>query len=169
MNQDHNGDQIIRLSKNQIKRNAEALKTLGVQLVDLGKKALNHMPLDNDLRCAIELAQKIRKEGRRRQIQLIGKMLRNRDIKPIQTELNNLKAHYNKRSSLLCRLEGVCDRLMKEGDSAIIATLGAYPKADRQRLRLLVRNAQKNRVQNGSTKAICQIFKYLANLIETSK
>ncbi len=77
-------DEIIWVSKSEIKRDAEELKRLGAELVDLGKNALDKIPLDTDLRDAIELAQRIKKEGRRRQLQLIGKMLRNRDVDPIR-------------------------------------------------------------------------------------
>jgi ribosome-associated protein len=66
-------DEIIWVSKSEIKRDAEELKRLGAELVDLGKNALDKIPLDQDLRDAIELAQRIKKEGRRRQLQLIGK------------------------------------------------------------------------------------------------
>ena len=83
-------DEIIWVSKSEIKRDAEALKDLGAELVDLGKNALDKIPLDVDLRAAIELAQRIKKEGRRRQLQLIGKMLRQRDPEPIQTALDKL-------------------------------------------------------------------------------
>ena len=44
-------------------------------------KTLDKIPLDADLRAAIELAQRIKMEGRRRQLQLIGKMLRQRDVR----------------------------------------------------------------------------------------
>ncbi|ECN0786746.1 DUF615 domain-containing protein, partial [Salmonella enterica subsp. enterica serovar Virchow] len=73
-------DEIIWVSKSEIKRDAEELKRLGAELVDLGKNALDKIPLDADLRDAIELAQRIKMEGRRRQLQLIGKMLRQRDV-----------------------------------------------------------------------------------------
>lgn len=59
-------DEIIWVSKSEIKRDAEELKRLGAELVDLGKNALDKIPLDTDLRDAIELAQRIKKEGRRR-------------------------------------------------------------------------------------------------------
>ncbi|VAS20842.1 alpha helix protein [Klebsiella pneumoniae] len=61
-------DEIIWVSKSEIKRDAEELKRLGAELVDLGKNALDKIPLDTDLRDAIELAQRIKKEGRRRQL-----------------------------------------------------------------------------------------------------
>ncbi|STT00926.1 alpha helix protein [Klebsiella pneumoniae] len=55
-------DEIIWVSKSEIKRDAEELKRLGAELVDLGKNALDKIPLDTDLRDAIELAQRIKKE-----------------------------------------------------------------------------------------------------------
>ena len=71
-------EEIIWVSKSEIKRDAEELKRLGADLVELSKSSLERIPLDDDLRAAIELAQRIKKEGRRRQLQLIGKMLRSR-------------------------------------------------------------------------------------------
>ena len=62
-------DEIIWVSKSEIKRDAEELKRLGAEIVDLGKNALDKIPLDADLRAAIELAQRIKMEGRRRQLQ----------------------------------------------------------------------------------------------------
>ncbi|WP_297116495.1 ribosome biogenesis factor YjgA, partial [uncultured Enterobacter sp.] len=78
-NQEEEDEEIIWVSKSEIKRDAEELKRLGAELVDLGKNSLDKIPLDEQLRDAIELAQRIKKEGRRRQLQLIGKMLRQRD------------------------------------------------------------------------------------------
>ncbi|WP_146741701.1 ribosome biogenesis factor YjgA, partial [Lonsdalea populi] len=74
--QEEDDDEIIWVSKSEIKRDAEALKDLGAELVALGKNALERIPLDEELLAAVELAQRIKKEGRRRQLQLIGKMLR---------------------------------------------------------------------------------------------
>ena len=61
------------------------------KLLIWGKNALDKIPLDADLRAAIELAQRIKMEGRRRQLQLIGKMLRQRDVEPIRQALDKLK------------------------------------------------------------------------------
>jgi len=54
-------DEIIWVSKSEIKRDAEELKQLGAEMVELGKNALDKIPLDPDLRAAIELAQRIKK------------------------------------------------------------------------------------------------------------
>ena len=159
-------DEIIWVSKSEIKRDAEALKDLGTELVELGKNALEKIPLDEDLLAAIELAQKIKKEGRRRQIQLIGKMLRARDVEPIQTALDKLKNRHNQQVSLFHKLELLRDRLVEEGDDAIPTVLELYPDADRQQLRSLVRNAQKEKATNKPPKSYRQIFQYLRELAE---
>lgn len=165
-NKNDDDDEIIWVSKSEIKRDAEALKDLGTELVDLGKNALERIPLDEDLLAAIELAQKIKKEGRRRQLQLIGKMLRARDVEPIQTALDKLKNRHNQQISLFHKLETLRDRLIEEGDEAIPTVLELYPDADRQQLRSLVRNAQKEQAANKPPKSFRQIFSYLRELAE---
>ena len=108
-------DEIIWVSKSEIKRDAEELKRLGAEIVDLGKNALDKIPLDADLRAAIELAQRIKMEGRRRQLQLIGKMLRQRDVEPIRQALDKLKNRHNQQVALFHKLEQIRDRLIDNG------------------------------------------------------
>ncbi|KKI42099.1 MAG: ribosome-associated protein [Enterobacterales bacterium] len=162
-------DEIIWVSKSEIKRDAEALKDLGAELVDLGKNALDKIPLDADLRAAVELAQRIKKEGRRRQLQLIGKMLRQRDPEPIQTALDKLNNRHNQQVALFHKLEQIRDRLIDEGDEAISIVLDLYPQADRQQLRSLIRNAKKEKATNKPPKSARQIFQYLRELSEESE
>ncbi|WP_224652917.1 ribosome biogenesis factor YjgA [Pectobacterium versatile] len=167
-NQDDEDDEIIWVSKSEIKRDAEALKDLGAELVELGKNALEKIPLDDDLRAAVELAQRIKKEGRRRQLQLIGKMLRARDPEPIQTALDKLNNRHNQQVALFHKLEQLRDRLIEEGDDVVPDILALYPHADRQQLRSLVRNAQKEKATNKPPKSARQIFQYLRELAETT-
>lgn len=166
-NEDEDDDEIIWVSKSEIKRDAEELKRLGVELVELGKNALDKIPLDDDLRAAIELAQKIKKEGRRRQLQLIGKMMRSRDVEPIRQALDKLKNRHNQQVFLFHKLETLRDRLVAEGDEALSEVLKLYPEADRQQLRVLIRNAQKEKAANKPPKSYRQIFSYLRELAES--
>ncbi|MBN3261705.1 ribosome biogenesis factor YjgA [Pectobacterium brasiliense] len=166
--EDDEDDEIIWVSKSEIKRDAELLKDLGAELVDLGKNALEKIPLDDDLRAAVELAQRIKKEGRRRQLQLIGKMLRARDPEPIQTALDKLNNRHNQQVALFHKLEQLRDRLIEEGDDVVPDILALYPHADRQQLRSLVRNAQKEKAANKPPKSARQIFQYLRELAETT-
>lgn len=159
-------DEIIYVSKSEIKRDAEELKKLGAELVALGKNALDKIPLDDDLRAAIELAQRIKMEGRRRQLQLIGKMLRQRDEDPIRQALDKLKNRHNQQVSVFHKLEQLRDRLIAEGDDAIAEVLALWPAADRQQLRALIRNAKKELAGNKPPKSSRQIFQYLRELSE---
>ncbi|PZQ68221.1 MAG: ribosome-associated protein [Escherichia coli] len=144
-------DEIIWVSKSEIKRDAEELKRLGA---------------DADLRAAIELAQRIKMEGRRRQLQLIGKMLRQRDVEPIRQALDKLKNRHNQQVVLFHKLENLRDRLIDQGDDAIAEVLNLWPDADRQQLRTLIRNAKKEKEGNKPPKSARQIFQYLRELAE---
>lgn len=159
-------DEIIWVSKSEIKRDAEELKRLGVELVELGKNALDKIPLDADLRAAIELAQRIKMEGRRRQLQLIGKMLRQRDVDPIRQALDKLKNRHNQQVVVFHKLEQLRDRMVDGSDEAIEEVMNLWPDADRQQLRSLVRNARKEKAGNKPPKSARQIFQYLRELAE---
>ncbi|MCX8671041.1 ribosome-associated protein [Gilliamella sp. B2865] len=164
-NIDPQDDDIIYVSKSEIKRDAEALKKLGVELVNLSKNEIAKIPLDEDLLYAIELAQKIKKEGYRRQIQYIGKLLRSRDIEPITLALDKLKNRHNQQVALFHRLEKLRDELIETGDAESI--MGLFPSADRQQLRTLARLAKKQLSANKTPKTARQIFQYLKDLSET--
>ncbi|XKM14113.1 ribosome biogenesis factor YjgA [Orbaceae bacterium ac157xtp] len=157
-------DEIIYVSKSEIKRDAEVLKDLGVELVKLSKNELAKIPLDEDLTYAVELAQRIKKEGYRRQIQFIGKLLRSRDIEPITQALDKLKNRHNQQNALFHKLEKLRDDLIATGDAEPILTL--YPMAERQQLRQLARSAKKELDENKPPKTARQIFQYLKTLSE---
>ena len=159
-------EEIIWVSKSEIKRDAEELKRLGLELMELSKNSLDKIPLDEDLRTAIELAQKIKKEARRRQLQLIGKMLRSRDEEPIRLALDKLKNRHNQQVALFHKLEVLRDRLVAEGDEVVPDVLALYPEADRQQLRSLIRNAKKEKEGNKPPKSARLIFQYLRELSE---
>lgn len=159
-------EEIIWVSKSEIKRDAEELKRLGTELIELSKNELERIPLDEPLRDAVELAQRIRKEARRRQVQLIGKLLRSRDVEPIRLALDKLKNRHNQQVALFHKLEGIRDRLIGQGDDAMAEVLTLYPQADRQQLRSLIRNAQKEKAANKPPKSARLIFQYLRELAE---
>lgn len=167
-NEDNNAlnddDEIIYVSKSEIKRDAEALKKLGVELVQLSKNELEKIPLDEDLDRAIELAQKIKKEGYRRQIQYIGKLLRNRDIEPLTQALDKLKNRHNQQIAQFHKIEKLRDELIETGNAETVLAL--YPTADRQQLRNLARSAKKEQEENKAPKSARQIFQYLKELSE---
>lgn len=166
-NHEEEDEEIIWVSKSEIKRDAEELKRLGAELVELGKNSLDKIPLDERLRNEIELAQRIKKEGRRRQLQLIGKILRSIDVEPIRQALDKLKNRHNQQVALFHKLEAMRDRLIEQGDEAMSEVIALYPQADRQQLRSMIRNAQKEKAGNKPPKSSRQIFQYLRELAES--
>ncbi|CAB0150551.1 hypothetical protein PSI9734_00990 [Pseudidiomarina piscicola] len=160
---DHDQDDENLVSKSQLKREAEAQQELGRTLVDLSVGKLEKMPIDDELLDAIQLAQRIRnkREGFRRQLQHIGKMMRHRDTAPIAQALSELENTHDEQNALFHQLEKYRDTILAEGDGAIQEFLHDYPQADRQKLRQLYRQAQKQQQQGKPPAAARELFKYL--------
>ena len=154
-------EEIIWVSKSEIKRDSEQLKKLGAELIELSPQNLAKIPLDEDLKEAIRQAQNFKLEARRRQIQFIGKLLRNRDPEPIQDALNKVKNRHNQRQALLHKLELVRDQLIAMGDNALNHLMNEYSHLDRQHIRNLIRIAQKEKETNKPPKAYRDIYQYL--------
>jgi ribosome-associated protein len=77
-------DRQDRPSKTRRKKQSHALQALGERLVALSPDKLSHMPIDEPLRDAVQQAQRITShEGRRRQLQYIGRLMREADAQAI--------------------------------------------------------------------------------------
>ena len=163
--EDEDQEEIIWVSKSEIKRDAEDLKQLGEKLVNLTKAKLTKVPLDDSLKDAIELAQRLQKEARRRQLQYIGKLLRSIDAEPIREALEKIENKHNQQQAMLHKLEILRDELVAKGDVALTDLLNEHPSADRQQLRNLIRAAQKEKEQNKPSKAYREIYQILKTLI----
>ena len=163
--EDEDQEEIIWVSKSEIKRDAEDLKQLGEKLVNLTKANLTKVPLDDSLKDAIELAQRLQKEARRRQLQYIGKLLRSIDAEPIREALEKIENKHNQQQAMLHKLEILRDELVTKGDAALTDLLNEHPSADRQHLRNLIRAAQKEKEQNKPSKAYREIYQILKILI----
>jgi ribosome-associated protein len=159
-------EEIIYVSKSQLKRESHALQELGEELVELSASKLAKIPLPDELAEAIDLARKIKQRGgRKRQLQYIGKLMRKIDAEPIQQAMDALKNDSAKETARQHKLEQWRDRLVAEGDKALAELLDELPDADRQHLRQLVRNAQREAKQNKPPKSAREIFRYLRDLM----
>lgn len=158
-------EEIIWVSKSEIKRDAEHLKKLGESLMDLNPVNLAKIPLDDNIREAIKLAQRLKMEARRRQIQYVGKLLRNVDPEPIQEALDKVENRHNQQLALLHKLEQTRDQLVEQGDAVLNDLIAEYPDLDRQHLRNLIRAAQKEKAANKPPKNYREIYQYLKSVI----
>jgi ribosome-associated protein len=155
------------ISKSQAKRDVEALQDLGAKLVELSRNSLEKFELDQRLKDEILVAQSIRSHSaKRRQMQLIGKIMRNVDAEKIQNQYDRYQNQLNETNAKFHQLEHWRDRLLQEGDQATNELVEKYPAFDRSRLRQLLRNAKKESDANKPPKSARQIFQYLKEIIE---
>lgn len=153
-------------SKSQRKREMHALQDLGAEMVELASNQLDQLPLPVALRDAIEACQRIRAhEARRRQIQFIGKLLRDVDPEPLQQALLQLRQHAKLANQQHHQMERWRDRLLAEGDDALNELLQQFPHADRRHLRQLIRTGQKEAEQSKPPAAARELFRVLRQLL----
>ncbi|MEZ9704745.1 ribosome biogenesis factor YjgA [Vibrio breoganii] len=159
-------EEIIWVSKTEMKEDMEALQKLGEELVELKPSVLEKFPLPDSLADAIKDAQRFNKEAKRRQLQFIGKLMRQIDVELIQAALDKHHNKHSQASAELHKLEALRDRVVENGDSAIEEVLNQFPSADRQRLRQLSRQANKEKKASKPPKAYREIFQLLKELNE---
>jgi len=154
-------------SKSQKKREMTALQELGEELARLNAEQLGKFPLSDELREAIFAAQSMSKRGARyRQMQYIGKLMREVDVAHIQEALDILQNKNNRATAYFHRLEKWRDQLIAGNEETLNNILNSFSDVDIQHLRQLVRNAQKELADGKSPKASREIFRYLKGLKE---
>jgi len=139
-----------RPSKSQVKRDMLALTELGRQLVDLPPERLRKLALDETLYEAIRLAQRTTaREGRRRQIHYVGKLMRTVDIDAdaIRQQLDTWAHGSREEARAQHRLEALRDLLLRD-DDALTELLENCEVADVQQFRATIRAARKEARQN---------------------
>ncbi len=155
------------VSKSQLKRDMQALQDLGSELVKLPAKDLSKIPLPDQLAESVALAQRISSRGGlRRQLQYIGKLMRNIDVEPIQQAMERLRLSKKQAAAEFHQVERWRDRLIAEGNDALSEFLDQHPNADRQHLRQLLLNSQKEAKLNKPPKSSRLLFRYLRELLE---
>ncbi|MDA8944395.1 DUF615 domain-containing protein [Porticoccaceae bacterium] len=148
-------------SRSQLKRDSQELRDMGAQLVQMPNAHLNKIAMDNTLLAAIKEARRLKSnDARRRQIQYIGKLMRNMDLTEIRHSVEKLNHQSQTFRQHFAILEQWRDRLIDEGNDAIEEFLTAFPNADRQQIRNLSRQAGREKTGSAKTK----LFKYLKEI-----
>lgn len=148
-------------SKSQRKREATALQALGKQLVELSRERLEKMDLPDALRAEVLEARRITSHGAtRRQMQLIGKLMRDVDAESIATQLAEIRGESDAAKAAFHALEQWRDRLLKD-DQAVTQWLARHPGTDAQQLRQLIRNARRENTEGKPPKSSRALFRML--------
>ncbi len=151
-------------SKTRKKKDMLALQDLGVQLVELNEQQLESMQLPESLLDAVLEARRITKhEAKRRQMQYIGRLMRDLDAAPIRERLEEWLGQGREHTAQLHALERWRDELLG-GDPALARFLQEYPGADSQQLRSLIRNARREQSAALPPKSYRELFRVLREM-----
>lgn len=141
------------------KRESEALQALGEALLSLRGDLFARLELPESLTEALTEARRITDfEGRRRQMQYVGKLMRKLDddaVQAIRTALDIQRSGSAEQAQQLHLNEQWRDRLIAD-DAALSDWLQQYPEADVQQLRSLIRQARRDAATTPSAAEVAQ-------------
>lgn len=160
-----------RPSKSQRKRDSHSLQELGAELVELPDARLAALEMPETLREALAEYRRTRShEGRRRQMQLIGKLMRQADEAALreavaESKIGSARATLALHEAERWRAEFIAD------DAAVARWLVDHPDTDVQHLRSLVRAARRDAAGLGpearQPKSIRELFQYIRPWMQT--
>lgn len=131
-----------RPSKSQLKRDSHDLQELGEAVAALPDSRLADAPLSEALRDAIKAYHRTRShEGRRRQMQFIGKLMRGADVEPLREIVAAARLGTARDALRLHETEKWRAELLAD-DEALTRWAAEHPDSDLQQLRSLIRSAR---------------------------
>lgn len=164
-------EELRKKSKQQQKREAEAVQALGKTIVELPvaqfKLILDKLELPEKLQDAMVQCRGMKaREARRRQLQYIGKLMRDVEPEPIERLLTQLKQTGQVATAQLHQIENWRERLLNEGDESLQEFLELHPQADARRIRQLIETAQREASHKQPPRAARLLFRYLRDLMQ---
>ncbi|MEK7836073.1 MAG: ribosome biogenesis factor YjgA [Pseudomonadota bacterium] len=155
-------------SKSQRKREMQALQKTGARLVELNADQLAQIGLPELLLEAILEAQRIRDfEGRRRQMQYIGKLMREVDPAPIQARLEQWHGVARAHTASQHLAERWRERLLDE-ENALALFANEYPGSDLQHLRSLVASIKRDKAASRPLRNYRELFRAVRHIMVKS-
>lgn len=156
-------------SKTQRKQEMHALQDLGERLADLTPDKLAQLELPERLAIAIGEYRRFTKwEAKRRQMQYIGKLMRDIDAAPITAQLDIWAGTSRAAVAGFHAVEEWRDRLLAEA-GALDALIAAHPEADRARIALLIDRARTERAAGRPPANFRLLFRELARLLDANQ
>jgi ribosome-associated protein len=153
-----------RPSKTRRKQASHDLQSLGEALLELGDDHLASLGLGEGLVDAIRASRRIKShEARRRQMQLIGKLMRSADVELARAAVLERQLGRARDSLALHHAERWRAELIAD-DEATTRFAAAHAGADLQRLRALVRSARKDAAiapEQRSGRAYRELFQFI--------
>mgnify|MGYP002395348342 CR=1 FL=1 len=140
-------DDLQTPSKSQRKREALAQQELGARLTALSPSKLDRLNLPSQLAAALTQFQRLpnSRGARKRQLQYIGRIMRDIDCETIEAGLTALATTSDKAvgNQPVIDLNEISGLILAQGDPAITALVNQYSQLERQKLRQLYRRHQQ--------------------------
>ncbi len=158
-------------SRSKLKAESDALQKLGIQLLDLPESRLKKLDLPEKLFDAVQEAKRISNfEGKRRQMQYIGKLMRKVDAAPIEAAVHAAKKGSATETLMLHRAETWRDELIAV-DGSFEKWMREFPETDTQHLRSLIRQAKKAIVPDagaGEAQRQAKTYREIFQIVKTA-
>lgn len=152
-------------SKSQRKRDMHALQDLGERLVVLSEDRLRRMDLPIDLLDAVLLARRVTaREGRRRQLQYVGKLMRRADAEAIQAQLDVDGAQHRLETAIMHAAERWRDALV-ESPERLSEFVERYPLAAGGSLHATLRAARTEVERGEKARRFRDLFRELRDVM----
>ena len=146
----HNKSETLgKISKTQLKKEAIALRQLGKVLISYSASELDQLELNTKLREGIDEFKRLPNShgARKRQLQYIGRLIRECDGKMLQTKIHRLNSSPKQQEQLKSinqqNTNQLFERIISEGDSVITEIAAKQQQLERQKLRQLKNNILK--------------------------
>jgi ribosome-associated protein len=157
----------VRPNKTQIKKDMAVLFALSEEMSELSSSQLKTLELPENIHKAVaEVSGMPHKSARKRLLKFITGQLHKIEVEPILEKLARMKnksAHAVREHHIIERWR---DKLIAGGNDALTELLKEQPQADRQQLRQLLRNAQKEAEAARPPKSSRLLYRYLKNLLK---
>ena len=154
------------ISKTRRKRQMKDLQDVGAALVKLSAEQLARIDMPESLRDAVVDCKRITKhEARRRQMQYIGRIMRDIDAGPIAEQLARIEAPNKRHTALFHVAERWRTDLMENAD-AMERFVKDYPEVDPHKLRALVEAAVEEKAKSGPPKNFRELFHVVNAIVQ---
>jgi ribosome-associated protein len=154
------------ISKTRRKKQMHELQAVGARLVALSAEELARIDMPETLREAVEDARRFtRHEARRRQLQYIGRIMRDIDAGPIAEQLAAMKAPSRRQTALFHVAERWRQELLA-GDEAMERFVKEFPEADPHRIRAMVDEAREEKRASRAPRRFRELFHVLSAIVQ---
>ena len=154
------------ISKTRRKRQARQVQDVGADLVKLSAEQLARIQMPEALRDAVLECKRYNKhEAIRRQMQYIGRIMRDIDVAPIVEQLNAMHAPSRRQTAVFHVAEKWRTELLA-GPDGLARFASEFPEADAGTLRELIGKAQKERVSDAPPRSYRELFHVVNGILQ---